>query len=392
MFGLYVHFPYCRKRCPYCDFAIHVRRRIPHEEYAEVVCRELDARASLFDGRGLVSVYFGGGTPSLWEPRCVRRVIERARAAFASSTSLEVTLEANPDDLPRATLDALREAGVNRLSVGAESFDPAQLATLGRLHGTAEIRRAAEDARAAGFDNLSFDLIYALPDQTLAHLDAELDALLALDAGHCSIYQLTVEPRTPFDHYERRGELPLPAPELCAEMAELVEARCRADGLVRYEVSSYAREGRRAVHNSLYWKGGEWLGLGSAAHSFRRVPGGGERWSTVKNVDEYMRRATRPVIPSPAADSALSGGLIAHQEPLDEETLAREAMWLGLRLLDEGVDRRAFEARFGQDPIERFGNVLGPLIEGGLVEGRGGGLRLTARGALLADEIGLRFF
>ena len=409
-FGVYVHFPYCRTRCPYCDFAIHVRRRIPHEAYAEAVAAELAVRATLFPGRALASIYFGGGTPSLWEPACIARVIASVRARFTPSGGacdaqpIEITVEANPDDLPREVLDGLRAAGVNRLSVGAQSFDPARLQALGRLHGPDEIRRAAHEASAAGFDNLSFDLIFGMPDQTLAELSRDLDQLLALDSDHLSIYQLTVEPFTPFDAYRRRGTLPLPDPERAAELSELIEARLRGAGYAHYEVSSWARKGRRAVHNALYWSGGEWLGLGCSSHSFRLDgSGGGARWSTVKNVDAYMRGANADG--ATEADQKLNerslklnerslsslADLIAGEERIDRETLAREAIWLGLRLLDDGINRAHFAVRFGTDPVERFAREIAPLVAGDLLAVSDSHMRLTPRGALLADEVALRF-
>jgi oxygen-independent coproporphyrinogen-3 oxidase len=328
-------------------------------------------------------------------------VLEAARAAFPSpGSALEVTLEANPDDLPREVLFGLARAGINRLSIGAQSFDAGQLERLGRLHGADETRRVVSDAREAKFGNLSLDLIYALPGQEIGDLANELEALLALEPQHTSIYQLTVEARTPFDAYVKRGDMATCEPELCAEMAELVDERVRGAGLRHYEVSSFARPGFESRHNSLYWRGGEWLGLGCAAHSFRRTmrsaTRGGERWSTVKNVDEYMRRVAASPLDEvrsrePGTHNALGGGLVAHHEALDEETLAREAMWLGLRLLDRGLDRAAFVERFGVDPSQRFAATLAPLVGGGLIEETPSALRLSRRGALLADEIGLRF-
>jgi oxygen-independent coproporphyrinogen-3 oxidase len=395
-FGVYVHFPYCRARCPYCDFDIHVRRAIPHARYAAAVEAELRLRAPLFAGRSLDSIYFGGGTPSLWEPACVRRVIEAVRAAFPpTGPRLEVTLEANPDDLPRAHLEALGAAGVNRLSLGAQSFARAALARLGRLHDADDVRRAVEDARAAGIANLSVDLIYGLPEQTPSALAADLDALLALDVAHLSAYQLTVEEHTPFAAYRRRGTLPLLGDEALADMADVVHARLEGAGYVHYEVSSYARPGFRAVHNGLYWSGGEWLGLGCAAHSFRRLPPGeggapaGERWATVKNVDRFMAACEQPDATPPVDEGG--DALRPAPAPLDVDTLERESLWLGLRRLDEGVARRDHAARFGGDPVERFAALVGRLEEAGHLERTPDRLRLTRRGALLADEVGARF-
>jgi oxygen-independent coproporphyrinogen-3 oxidase len=373
VFGVYIHFPYCRKRCPYCDFAVHARQRIPHERYADAVLHELAVRAPLFDGRRAVSLYFGGGTPGLWRPDCLGRVVAGVRERFSLDAAAEVTVEANPDDLPREQLDALFAAGVNRLSIGIQSFQPRHLHTLGRLHGPDEARRAVRDARAAGFANLSLDLMFALPAQTLAELDADLGELLALEPDHVSIYNLTVEDRTAFGALERRGLLHVPESSVAAEMYERVMARLSAAGLGHYEISSYARPGRRAVHNTLYWTGGEYLGLGCSAHSLRREGRAGVRFSVVRNVDEYLKDPK-----------------IVQEERLEPDALEREAVWLGLRLLD-GIDRAAHARLHGCDPAERHPAELSRLSAEGLVEIGPERIRLTPRGVLFADEVGARF-
>jgi oxygen-independent coproporphyrinogen-3 oxidase len=386
-FGVYIHFPYCLARCPYCDFAIHARPRIPHREYLAAVRKELAARAPLFEKRELVSIYFGGGTPSLWEPECVAEVADAIRESFASDGKmLEVTLEANPEQLPRELLDRFRRAGINRLSLGVQSLDKRHLATLGRPHDATIVKRAVEDSRAAGFDNLSMDLIFAVPAQTLADLDRDLEGMFALAPDHLSIYNLTVEERTPFGALERSGRLKLPDAGLAAEMFDRVAERAAAAGFEHYEISSYARPGRRAVHNSLYWTGGEWLGLGCSAHSFRRLPAGGERFSTVRSVDDYLNR-----MGSIGSIGHFPDPLLAHHEPLSDETLAGEACWLALRMLTDGVDRARFAARFGDDPLARFSSHFRRLVDEGLVAVDDRRALLTPRGALFADEVGARF-
>ena len=374
MFGVYIHFPYCRKRCPYCDFAVHARARIPHEEYARAVRRELDARAPLYAGRRLVSVYFGGGTPGLWRADCLGGVLAAVRAAFPADGAVEVTVEANPDDLPRAHLAALRAAGVNRLSIGVQSLQDKHLHTLGRLHGRAEAERAVADARAAGFDNLSVDLMFGLPAQTLTELEADLGGVLALEADHVSVYNLTVEPRTAFGGLARAGVLSVPDSGVAAEMYERIDERLARAGYGHYEISSWARPGRRAVHNTLYWTGGEYLGLGCSASSFRRLPdGGGERFSVARSVDAWLR----------APD-------VTSHETLDPAALEREAVWLGLRLLD-GIDRAAHRRLYGVDPVAAHAAEVDRLVVEGLAEVTPERLRLTRRGVLFADEVGARF-
>lgn len=378
MFGVYIHFPYCRKRCPYCDFAVHARARIPHEEYAAAVERELGLRAPLYPGRELASVYFGGGTPGLWRADCLGGVLAAVRAAFPERAradgAVEVTVEANPDDLPRPHLGALRAAGVDRLSIGVQSLSPKHLHTLGRLHGAAEAERAVADARAAGFGNLSVDLMFALPAQTLTELEADLAGVLAMEPDHVSVYNLTIEERTAFGGLQRAGVLSVPDSGVAAEMYQRIDERLARAGYEHYEISSWARPGRRAVHNTLYWTGGEYLGLGCSAHSFRRLPGGGgERFSVARSVDVWRRELA-----------------VAGRETLDAAALEREAVWLGLRLLD-GIDRGAHRRLYGADPVEAHADEVRRLVAEGLVAVTPERLRLTARGVLFADEVGARF-
>ena len=373
MFGVYIHFPYCRKRCPYCDFAVHARARIPHEQYAAAVKKELADRAALFEGRRLVSIYFGGGTPGLWRADCLGDVLGAVRAAFGGG-ELEVTVEANPDDLPREQLDGLRAAGVNRLSLGVQSLEPKHLASLGRTHARGEAERAVADARAAGFANLSLDLMFGMPSQTLTELESDLAGVLAMEPEHVSVYNLTIEDRTAFGGMQRAGLLSVPDSGVCAEMYERIDARLTAAGLGHYEISSWARPGKRAVHNTLYWTGGEYLGLGCSAHSFRRLPdGGGERFSVARSVDEWLRAPT-----------------LASRETLDAGALEREAVWLGLRFLD-GIDRAAHARAHGVDPVAAHEAEVARLVAEGLVAVTPERLRLTPRGVLFADEVGARF-
>ena len=378
MFGVYIHFPYCRKRCPYCDFAVHARARIPHEQYAAAVLKELAERAPLFAGRRLTSVYFGGGTPGLWRADCVGEVLAAVRATFAraegATGELEVTVEANPDDLPREQLAGLRAAGVNRLSLGVQSLEPKHLATLGRTHAAGTAGRALGDARHVGFDNISVDLMFGMPSQTLTELESDLAGILALAPEHVSVYNLTVEERTAFGGLQRAGLLVVPDSGVCAEMYERIDARLAAAGFGHYEISSWARPGRRAVHNTLYWTGGEYLGLGCSAHSFRRLPdGGGERFSVARSVDEWLRAPS-----------------VATRETLDAAALEREAMWLGLRFLD-GIDRARHAELHGVDPVQAHADEVRRLVDEGLVTVTTERLALTPRGILFADEVGARF-
>lgn len=389
MFGVYVHFPYCRQRCPYCDFAIAIRREVPHGRYRDAILAELGDRAPLYPGRRAVSVYFGGGTPSLWRPGDVRQVRAAILGAFPppEGTSPEVTLEADPKDLDGRTLAALREAGVTRLSLGVQSLRERRLVELGRQHSAAEARRAIAEARAAGFDNLSVDLLIGLPGQRRRELQADIDGLLRLAPAHLSLYQLTVEPGTALSAAVRAGRVRMPGSERQAWAYELVQAELAAAGYEQYEISSWAQGGgpdRRSAHNRLYWTMGEYLGLGVSAHSLRLLPpgeGGGERFANERGTERHL--AKRWDGPRPLA----SDERLAHYERLAPEALAREALWLGLRLL-QGISRRDFAARHGHDPLERQGEDIARLARRGLLSVEGDALRLTPQGVLFADEVG----
>jgi oxygen-independent coproporphyrinogen-3 oxidase len=378
--GVYVHFPFCQSRCPYCGFATEARATLPHEAYAAAVLAELGARAREVEGRRLRSIYFGGGTPGRWRVDRVAAVVAGIRAAVpARAPDLEVTLEANPGDLRAGELAALRAAGVNRLSLGIQSLDEHELRVLGRRCDRAGALAAIARARAAGFDNLSCDLMFALPGQTVARWRATLDEMCALAPEHLSVYNLTVEEATPFGARARAGRLPLPDEEVQVEMFELAHERLAAAGYAHYEISNYARPGREAVHNTLYWRGAEYLGLGAAAHSMRFLGPG--------PAPARIERRANPRLPEPYMEAAAAGVLApASREELDLAAQQREGLWLGLRLL-AGVERAAFRGRYATDPVAVAPAVCRDLTRQGLLEVTAERVRLTGRGLLFADEV-----
>ncbi len=398
-FGVYVHFPYCRKRCPYCDFAVSARRDIPHERYLRQVLDELALRAGLFPGRRARSVYFGGGTPSLWRPECVGRVIAAVLLAFPPEDGAEITVECDPKDLEDEVLAALRKAGANRISLGVQSLEDRHLVQLGRLHDAREAIGSVARIRRAGFDNLSLDLMIGLCGQSQKELQKDLAGMLALAPDHVSLYQLTVEPRTALAAAVRKGLLHVPENDVQADFYEAVHDILTAAGYLHYEISSFARNGkmdRRAVHNRLYWTSGEYLGLGVSAHSFRRLPdGSGERFANPRGVEDYLAG------PSAALrHAAVLGGPAAHPPPetdpslalyehLLPDALAREALWLGLRQLT-GLSRARFHGLHGYDPVVGQGEKIERLRSQGLLDVDGDLLRLSRRGVLLADEVGVQ--
>jgi len=382
--GLYVHFPFCGVRCPYCDFAVDTRADIPHEAYADAVIAEIEARKGWFAGAApLRSIYFGGGTPGLWRSDALGRVVAAGRAAFAGGDgALEITVEANPGEVGAAHLGALRAVGVNRLSLGLQALDDRLLVALGRNHNAAAGPAAVRAARAGGFDDLSVDLIFGVPGQTLDDWRRTVDGAIALEPDHVSAYALTVERGTTFGALDRAGRLARPDDDAVAAMYEHARAALAAAGLAPYEVSSYARPGRRAKHNALYWTGAPYLGVGASAASFRPLADGtGWRFTNPRATETYLR-------------SARAGGgspRSLHVERRAPGDLENEALWLGLRTV-EGIDRPAHRARHGVDPLEGRVAEVDRCVAAGWLTVDEARLRLTPRGVLFADEVASRLW
>jgi oxygen-independent coproporphyrinogen-3 oxidase len=328
-------------------------------------------------GRHLKSLFFGGGTPSLFSPNAIGGIIDRVARLFPFTPNIEITLEANPEN--RDHFCGYRDAGVNRLSLGAQSFQPDLLRYLGRLHSAEDTRAALRTIRAA-FDNFSLDLIYAVPGQSLGEVEADLAAALELSPPHLSAYSLTIEPKTAFAYRLKTGRMtPLPEAEEIA-MAETIERTLADAGLERYEISNYARPGRQSIHNSAYWEGGDYLGIGAGAHSYLRLDDRGvfgRRWREEKNPIRYMERV------------AGEGNASMKLEELDSAKAAAEFMFMGLRTM-RGVSMGDFLRRFGREPSDVYPKI-GAWIEAGLMEAENGRLRLGRRGLMVADEIFLGF-
>jgi len=388
--GVYVHFPFCGVHCPYCDFAVEVREQIPHDAYADAVVAEIGARRAWFAGAGaLQSIYFGGGTPGLWRADALARVIDAACAAFDASdpsarAALEITVEANPGEVDEPHLAALARAGVNRLSLGAQAFDDRLLRAIGRNHDAAAIPVAVAAARAAGIDNLSLDLMFGLPGQELDDWRRSVDAALALAPEHVSAYALTIERGTPFGALDRAGKLPRAGDDAVAAMFQAGRQALAAAGLAHYEVSSYARPGRRARHNGLYWQaaGATYLGAGASASSFRPLAdGGGWRWANPRATATYLR-AARAGGGSPAP---------VHVERRSSGDLENEAVWLGLRTVD-GVDRAAHRRRYGRDVLDGREAGVAACLQAGWLVVSDACVRLADSGWLFADEVATRLW
>lgn len=342
--AVYVHFPYCERRCPYCDFATvaEERDRIPHERYASAIAEELSARADELRGFELHSIFFGGGTPSLWASESMGRAIEAIRSRFEPSRSVEITVECNPSSLDRAKVCELRSIGVNRLSIGVQSLDDERLRFLGRLHDAQGALRALEAARSE-FERVSADLIFAAANQSEEELLRELDALLGFDLEHLSLYALTIEEGTPFFERLRRGKLPMASDERYARLFLEAEARLLREGYRHYEVSNYARPGGESAHNLAYWQGESYLGLGAAAVGCLPLP-------NHRAVRRKNRIAPNEYLDAPAAEAQEMEIL----EPLDR---LNEALMLGLRL-EDGLSLAQVKERTGLDVLEEKGRAI----------------------------------
>ncbi len=370
--GVYIHVPFCRSRCSYCDFATGAYEEAPAESYVAALAREIDS----FDFEGARSevdtVYFGGGTPSLLTPAQVSRVLEAVRRRFEVEDGAEVTLEMNPGTVTHERLRALREAGVNRASFGAQTFDDRELKRLGRTHTADDTRKTFAALRAAGFDNVSFDLIAGLPRQTLARWERNLEEALSLRPEHLSLYLLEVHEGTPLAEQIRQGRYDTPDPDLAAEMYRALVERARAAGYEQYEISNFCLAGRESRHNMKYWTGAPFYGFGNSAHSF---DGRRTRWSNERDARAYVRLLEE------------KGSAVVFREELDERGAGAEALFLGLRLLSRGVDLEEHRARFRQDVRADYAADLARFDEAGLIEMDGDVLRLTPTGALLSNEV-----
>lgn len=368
--GLYVHIPFCAAKCTYCHFAIDPRR--PDDERQDRYLRALRAEIEAAPAVAADTLYFGGGTPSLFSIDRLARVIDLARSRFSLPEHAEVTVEANPADLDAGGYRALRSAGANRLSLGVQSFDDGVLREMGRLHSAADSVRAVEQARGAGFANVSLDLILGWPGETAARWERGLARLAALAAPHLSLYVLEVEGRTLLTHRARSADLGLPADDLVADLYQRAVEALSALGLERYEISNFARPGFESRHNAKYWADAPFLGFGMSAHSYH----GGRRWWNVESFGGYCR----------AVEERGAAGAVAGQRVLSPRERAQEALFTGLRRR-EGVDLEAFAAVHDVDVLSDYAAGLSAPFAGGLIERRGPRLRLTDKGVLLSNEV-----
>jgi oxygen-independent coproporphyrinogen-3 oxidase len=373
-FGVYVHWPFCLAKCPYCDFNSHVRERLDPAAWARNITRELDHYAAETPGRRVTSIYFGGGTPSLMDCSSAATIIDHVARRWGLAADAEVTLEANPTSVEAAKLAGFRSAGVNRISMGIQSLNDRDLAFLGRRHSAAEARAALALARRS-FDRFSFDVIYARPGQTAAHWATELRAALALAGDHLSVYQLTIEPGTAFHTLFARGDAALPPEGAAAELYELTQEILGAAGMPAYEISNHARPGAECRHNLLYWRYQDYVGVGPGAHG--RFAAGGTRLAT--------RQEKAPE--TWAARVAQDGHATAERLPVASDEAVAEAVMMGLRLA-EGIDGARFARQTGvmlDDALDA--RQVARLVAGGFLVRRAGGLVATPAGRAVLNAV-----
>jgi putative oxygen-independent coproporphyrinogen III oxidase len=365
--ALYIHWPFCVSKCPYCDFNSHVRSSIDQDEWREALLADLAHEAKVLPDRRLTSIFFGGGTPSLMDPATVAALIDAAREHWPADDAIEITLEANPGSVEAARFADLAAAGVNRLSLGLQSFDDQALRFLGRAHSAIE-GLAALDIAQANFQRVSFDLIYALPDDTEKSWRANLDRALSLGTTHLSLYELTIEPGTRFASMVARRDFEPLDSDIAATLYEMTDAVTSAAGLPAYEISNHARPGAESRHNLAYWRYGDYAGVGPGAHG-RRLGARTVRHRKPENFLAGLRR---------------NGHAISEEEALTPREAADEALVMGLRL-SEGIDIGAIEQRFGVPVADR--QRIARLMESGHLASSGERVKPTAAGRLLLDRI-----
>ncbi len=374
-FGIYVHWPFCASKCPYCDFNSHVRHVAPDQaRYVAAFGRELATAARRAPGRTVSSIFLGGGTPSLMEPTTVGAILDAIARLWTVTPDCEVTLEANPTSVEAERFRGFRAAGVNRVSLGVQALDDADLKSLGRTHSADEALRAVDVARRH-FDRYSFDLIYARPGQTAAGWEAELRRAIAEAAEHLSLYQLTIEPGTMFEALHRAGKLAMPDDDMGRVLYDLTQAVCAEAGLPAYEISNHARPGAECRHNLIYWRSGDFVGAGPGAHGRLTLGNGRIATATEKHPETWLKRVEE------------QGSGIVSEEHLVQIENADEFLVMGLRLA-EGIDLARYEALSGRplDP-ERIAFLEG---EGFVRRLPGGRLKVTPEGfpvlnAVVAD-------
>ena len=369
--GIYIHIPFCRSRCSYCDFATGLYESSLAERYVRAVVNEIESWDEVETPRTSDTIYFGGGTPSLLSAAQLALIIDALHTRFHIAPEPEITLEMNPGTVTREALREFRCLGVNRASFGAQTFDDDELARLGRSHSTSETIQTFDWLREAGFANVSFDLIAGLPRQSIAAWRRNLERSLALRPEHLSFYLLEVHQGTPLAEHIRTGKQPRPNADLAAQMYQLMLESACAAGYEHYEISNLCRPGRESRHNTKYWNGTAYYGFGCSAHSY---DGEGQRWANERNVLRYLEAIEQ------------GSDVVVERTALTPDEIRAEAAFLGLRLM-RGLNTRQYKNHFGVDLLIEHQEELKQFHEAGLIEFEGDLIRLTRSGALLSNEV-----
>lgn len=374
--GIYIHIPFCISKCPYCSFTSFTPGKIPEKGYIHAILKEIEIRYHETDTPDIGTLYFGGGTPSLISPGGVSAILSAISEKFRL-TNPEITMEANPGTVDLEKLKGFRDAGINRLSIGVQSFNDRLLINLGRSHNREDAINAFESARKAGFDNTGIDLIHSIEGQSLQDWKDDLKEAVSLHPEHISAYNLTIEEGTPFHHSQEKGLMVLPSEEEQTNMLiAAIEILCAA-GYEHYEVSNYALPGFRSRHNQIYWKGGEYLGAGVSAHSYIRK-GWGIRQANSSNLTEYLKLIKN------------KGTAVVDEEILSKEKAMGEAVFLGMRMM-EGINVKDFEGRFGIKMEAAYTDAIEELIAEDFLVYDNNCLRLTRKGLLFSNDVAIRF-
>ncbi|MER3447617.1 MAG: coproporphyrinogen III oxidase [Candidatus Dadabacteria bacterium] len=377
-FGVYVHIPYCVKKCPYCDFNSYgVGKRVPEKEYTESILKELDLYRGSIEGVPISSIFFGGGTPSLFSPESIGKITGEILKLASPLDAVEVSLEVNPKTANLGKLSGLRDAGINRISVGVQSFSERKLKLLGRINTPDNSRRILDDIVKAGFDNFNLDLMFGVSFETIDEWRVDLEEALRFNTTHISAYCLTVEDNTEFGILYSNGKLPLLDEDALTEMLSFTSGFLENNDYRRYEISNFAKPGFECRHNLLYWKGEDYIGLGAGAHSHissSRLSPWGVRWANLNNPDVYMKAVLEGKRP------------LAFTEYLEKEEAIEDKILMGLRL-QEGISLTSIKERFG---IKLRSDKLDSLIDGGFLVLSGDLIRLSRNGVLVSNELIMR--
>ena len=393
-YSLYFHIPFCTHRCAYCDFNTYAGQEGSIPGYVEALSREIQVVGGNPGLEALIpvhTIFFGGGTPSLLSPEEFALILQGVRSHFDLREDAEITTEANPGTVSFDNLRQFRALGINRVSLGVQSANAEELHLLERAHNYFDVIAAVAAARKSGFDNVNLDLIYGLPEQTLETWQTSVNRILELHPEHISAYALTLEHGTPFGRWSAQGLLPIPDPDLAADMYEWASEAFEAAGYEQYEISNWAKPGRQCVHNLQYWRGLPYLGLGAGAHGYAK----GMRYSNVLRIKTYIERLRGNQTPSSDSRASifnfpLSPAVVNQHHQTAQDDMS-EFMITGLRLTSEGISAPNFRERFGLELNEVYSAEINELTQLGLVEWYGVILRLTRRGRMLGNQVFVRF-